>query len=149
LSNSEYLICKADALLGRYRHIASPAEGREDSGFDAEFPVLTDVIDSLPPPRPRRDALATASSTSQAAERMRNTDVPFRVDALISAVIERIEPRLAPILEPLIRSRLQQAIGWIAQDIQAEVHAQVQDAVKTAIQEVIHEHLTSIGTDDP
>jgi hypothetical protein len=118
VADSDKLIGKVDALLGRHR--------AADSGTEppADFPVLTEVV-QLP-------AAAPAEAGPALSERETRLH-----DAILAKLAPEIERHLA---EPL-KMRLDELLDWAMQTVKAELDTNIKSAVRSAVAKAVDEAL--------
>lgn len=142
LSDSEDLICQADALLGRYRSttpvplIQAAARSEND-----DFPVLTDVVNqnqAMGAETPRAPN-ATLAENIVEAERTSN-GIEAR---LVEEVLRRLEPRLVAAIETILEQQLQR----VADKLGADVQGLARNAVSFAVRDAINAYRAPLGPD--
>ncbi len=122
MADSDKLIGKVDALLGRHRASVKTAEP------PADFPVLTEVVKLA-------DAVPVALSDDETRLR----------DAILASLAPELEQRLA---EPL-RKRADELLDQAMQTMRLEFEATVKAAVRSAVAKAIDEALVRRRDEPP
>lgn len=132
MSDSNDLLDKTDALLGRYRGGASHA-------VDGDFPVLTEIVSAqgIDPD----DHATTDFTESPTPEVLPAASVPD--DHLLQEVMRVLAPRIDEILgEPLkerLEDHLRSALQPLAGQVRIDIEAMVRIAVSRAVEQVLSE----------
>ena len=138
MNESDDLIGKADALLGRYRKFTPPSGLAAAGNREVEFPVLTEVVESplFSGEQPAEEALKSSGATTAAGPL--ETKSPSRfADLLIDRILSELEPQLLFILEPVLRNHFQRAMDSLVMEMHAEVGEVLRAAVNEAVQDVM------------
>jgi len=132
VSDSNHLLDKTDALLGRYRGGANPAA-------DADFPVLTEIVSA-----PGIDPVGLAAADFMESPR---PEVPAAAglpdDHLLQEVMRVLAPRIDEILGDPLKERLEDhlrsALQPLADQVRIDIEAMVRIAVSRAVEQVLSE----------
>ena len=119
---SDDLFQKADALLGRYRGDARP---------EPDFPVLTEVVETLPAP---------AAQTSPGAPATPMEPPLYPGEADLEAMRARLLERLQPDIEALVSAAVEAGRVQLEDQMRLAVHQSLADA-EAEIQERLRERL--------
>jgi hypothetical protein len=121
MSDSRDLFEKADALLGRYRGENRP---------DADFPVLTEVVEVLPAPGEgtRDRARMGEQQVEQLRARLLEKLQPD-IEALVSSALEAARPA--------VEEQLRVAASALLAQAESDVRARVREIVDQAVRETL------------
>ncbi|MBI2317018.1 MAG: hypothetical protein HYY28_07940 [Betaproteobacteria bacterium] len=117
--SADELLSKADALLARWRGGALQPEP------PADYPLLTDVVETPPAAVPRQ------------AQRQPAPEQIGIIEERVRRVLEAIEPEVAGILAGCLHGRLEDAAKRLA----AEITGQVSDDIAELLREAVHQAL--------
>jgi hypothetical protein len=146
--DDEDVLNKADALLGRHRHV-TPARRPEPP---VDFPVLTDVYSRplpggtapfAPPPVPASGppsiATETGSSTPLTDQQLHDIERDLRLQLL-----QLMGPELERLIEARVHARLAPAVAHIVDRIRVDLENEIRRAVQDALGEVVDQEVARL-----
>lgn len=139
---------KADALLGRHRHVASTR--RPEPPVD--FPVLTDVYSrplpgaAVPFAAPPGPAAATPSVAPDAWSSSPLTDQQLREIErdLRLQLLQLMGPELERLIEARVHARLAPVVTHIVDRIRVDLENEIRRAVQDALGEVVDQEVARL-----
>lgn len=147
---SDVLIGKADALLSRFRlgpagpAGAEPVEAPPET--DADFPVLTEVVELTETPS-HIIAATSPPATPESAAGTPSETTPMAVARLREEILATLAPELEQRLSDTLKPRANELLDWAMQTVQLELGLSIRAAVRSAVAEAVNESLEKLRRD--
>ncbi len=147
---SDALIGKADALLSRYRAGpagpagAEPVEAPPET--DADFPVLTEVVELTETPGHIIAAPSPPAGPESVADTPSET-TPMDVARLREEILATLAPELEQRLSDTLKSRANELLDWAMQTVQLELGLSIRAAVRSAVADAVNKSLEKLQRD--
>ena len=139
---------KADALLGRHRHVATPR--RPEPPVD--FPVLTDVYSRPLLGAAAPDGAPPGHSTVVNATAAEGAHAPALTDQQLHDIerdlrlqlLQLMGPELERLIEARVHARLAPAVTQIVGRIRVDLENEIRRAVQDALNEVVEQEVARL-----
>lgn len=135
--SADELLSKADALLSRWRGGLPPAQPA------ADYPVLTDVVESPAQGDSRGPQPAVAVAQPSAAQ---ISAIEARVR---QCVLEAIEPTISGVVADGVHRRLEETARKLASELTGQVSEDISELVRDAVSRALERELARLRDESP
>lgn len=130
MSDSSDLFDKADALLGRYR-------GEARAAAETDFPVLTEVIETLPAP------VVTEAAPSLPQGARSDGDLDLLQAQLLEQLQQGLESLIVPAFEAE-RSRLEDQLSAAVRESIAQARTDIEARLRERLEQAVHDAIARL-----
>ena len=134
VGSADDVLGRADALLSRHRK-PSAAAADDASAANADFPVLTEVIEQP------AAGQATAASTADTPTAAQDLLLDQMENELRLSLLGQMRPELERVIEMRVNERLATRFGDIMERMKNELTTELRRAVREALAQVVDEEV--------